>query len=112
MNATRFNAANGKLTLTIAKRSVVLTMIHKKREFIDWLARLPIRKSTFATYVRLVKRIAKVAKIRVDQNSIASEQDVQNVVNGLIGREFVGGYRKDLRLMLRYYLKFVHPMVR
>jgi hypothetical protein len=85
---------------------VLTKMIHDKTGFIAFLDTLPIADSTKSTYRNWVRRIDENLPKPLTHESVQSEADVRHLANLMPKNTFVRGHIKDVRCIIRYYLKF------
>ncbi|HEY1170106.1 MAG TPA: HNH endonuclease signature motif containing protein [Verrucomicrobiae bacterium] len=86
-----------------------MNMIQEIKGFRHYLEGLSIQDSTLNTYSNLVFRIDRELRTPISSEAVSSEDDVKRIAESLIGNEFPKEYRKDLRCIIRYYLKYTHP---
>jgi hypothetical protein len=82
-------------------------MIKHRDEFDRYIAGLPVAESTKGVYNNWVNRIDTHLPGQLDEDTVQSEEDVRNLALKMPRDTFVAGHMKDVRCIIRYYLKFL-----
>lgn len=81
-------------------------MIEDKDEFIRFLDAQPLAESSKKTYHTWVNRLDEKLPKRLSAKTVRTEKDVLRLANLMPKDSFNGGHFKDVKCMIRYYLKF------
>lgn len=82
------------------------SVIQDKKGFISFIDALPVANSTKHTYRNWVRRLDEHLPKPLSPKSVQSEQDVRRLAGLMPKAVYVSGHIKDVRCIIRYYLKF------
>ena len=81
-------------------------MIRDKAEFITYIDSLPVADTTKHTYRNWVRRIDENLPREISSETVTCEADVRKLADLMPKDLFTSGHIKDVRCIVRYYLKF------